>query len=101
MIPMLKTENIDFSIGRKEMRKAISLGTLEHTFTSSGNYVIEVEIQSGGQKLAEMSKEFPVLENVNIRVNRRVVPETITPSGNHRVKVIIELDGVDQNQSND
>ena len=98
---VLKTLNADFSVERKEIRKAVSLGTMEHTFTSSGNYLIEVEIQSGDRKLAEMSKEFPVLENVNIRVNRRVVPDKITPGGNHRVKVVIELDGVDQNQSND
>lgn len=98
---VLKTLNADFSVGRKEIRKAVSLGTMEHTFTSSGNYLIEVEIQSGDRKLAEMSKVFPVLENVNIRVNRRVVPDKITPGGNHRVKVVIELDGVDQNQSND
>lgn len=98
---VLKTLNADFSAGRKEIRKAVSLGTMEHTFTSSGNYLIEVEIQSGDRKLAEMSKVFPVLENVNIRVNRRVVPDKITPGGNHRVKVVIELDGVDQNQSND
>lgn len=98
---VLKTLNADFSVGRKEIRKAVSLGTMEHTFTSSGNYLIEVEIQSGDRKLAEMSKVFPVLENVNIRVNRRVVPDKITPGGNHRVKVVIELDGVDQKQSND
>lgn len=98
---VLKTLNADFSVERKEIRKAVSLGTMEHTFTSSGNYLIEVEIQSGDRKLAEMSKVFPVLENVNIRVNRRVVPDKITPGGNHRVKVVIELDGVDLNQNND
>ena len=67
----------------------------------SPSSLLESFDQSGEQQLAEMSKEFPVLEDVNIRVNRRVTPETITPEGNRRVKVIIELDGVDQNQSND
>ena len=96
---VLKTETVTFSVTRKEVRKEIDLGALEYTFTPSGNYQIEVEIQSNGTKMAEMSKEFPVLQTVNIKAVRRVIPETITPEGNRRVKVIIELDGVDQNQA--
>lgn len=96
---VLKTETVTFSVTRKEVRKEVDLGTLEYTFTPSGNYQIEVEIQSNGTKMAEISKEFPVLQTVNIKAVRQVIPETITPEGNRRVKVIIELDGVDQNQA--
>ena len=97
---VLKTENFAFTIKSTDLKKEVALGSIEHTFTPAGTYTIEVEIFDGGQSLALRSMDFPVLENVNITVKRRVEPSTITPEGNTRVKVIIDLEGTEQIQGN-
>ena len=97
---MLQTEDFAFTLKSTDLKKEVALGSIEHMFTPAGTYTVEVEIFDGNQSLAKRSIDFPVLENVNITVKRRVDPHTITPEGNTRVKVIIELEDTEQNQTN-
>lgn len=97
---VLQTEDFTFSIKSTDLKKEVALGSIEHTFTPAGTYTVEVEIFDGNQSLAKRSIGFPVLENVNITVKRRVEPPSITPEGNTRVKVIIDLEGTEQIQGN-
>ena len=97
---VLQTENFAFTLKSTDLKKEVALGSIEHTFTPAGTYTVDVEIFDGSQSIAQKSIDFPVLENVNITVKRRVEPSTITPEGNTRVKVIIDLEGTEQNQEN-
>ena len=97
---VLKTSLSEFTLKGDEVRKAVPLETVEYTFTPSGTYLIEIDIQKNGQSIATKTLDFPVLENVSINVKRMVVPNQITPTGNRRVKVIIELDGQENKQGN-
>ena len=97
---ILQTEDFTFTIKNTDLKKEVMLGGIEYTFTPAGTYTVEVEIFDGSQRLAQRSIDFPVLENVNITVKRRVEPSMITPEGNTLIKVVIDLEGTEQTQGN-
>lgn len=85
-----------FSLPLEIISTNIPLTTFMYTFSESGEYPINVTVYKDGEILANTSSILPVLSNIRIDLKRSVTPETILPEGNGKVKIIIELKGVEE-----
>jgi hypothetical protein len=73
----------------------IPLIVLNQTFTESGEYPLHAVVYNGGVMLSEVQAVFVVLPNMRIEPSRTVAPGVLLPTGTGKVKVIINLHGVD------
>lgn len=73
----------------------IPLTTFTYTFTESGEYPVDVVIYKGSAILEKINSIFPVFSNLRIEPNRSVTPQTIIPEGTGKVRITIELKGVE------
>lgn len=84
-----------FSMPLEVVSTNVSLTTFTHTFNESGEYYINVAVYKDGVVLSSISSTFPVLSNIRIEPSRSVTPATVLPDGSGKVRITIELKGVE------
>ena len=84
-----------FSMPLEVVSTNVSLTTFTHTFNESGEYYINVAVHKDGVVLSSISSIFPVLSNIRIEPSRSVTPATVLPNGSGKVRITIELKGVE------
>lgn len=84
-----------FSIPLAVISTNVSLATFTNTFNESGDYPINVVVYKDGAALSSISSIFPVLSNIRIEPSRSVTPATVLPDGSGKVRITIELKGVE------
>jgi len=78
------------------MALKLPLGALTYTFTEQGAYPIDVTIISGGETLATATGALVISPTVRVEPSTSLIPDTVLPDGDKRIKVRIELKGVQQ-----
>lgn len=73
----------------------VNLAEFTHTFTESGEYPIDVVVYKDGVTIDKTSSVCMVLSNIRLEPKWSVTPETLLPDGNGKVRVTIELKGVE------
>lgn len=86
------------SLNVDEKQKVVSLPAFSHMFNIVGDHSIELEVYHAGTRIAQKTAKFSVLEDVHVRVKRTITPQKITPDGDKKVKVNIEIEGMDHAQ---
>lgn len=77
------------------LSKKITLSTFTYNFTESGEYPIDVVIYNEGTIMANINSVFTVLSNIRIEPSKSVTPATVLPDGSGKVRITIELKGVE------
>jgi len=85
-----------FSLPLEVISTNITLTNFTYTFIESGEYPVNVIVYKDGEILTNTSSVLPVLSNIRIDLKKSVAPETILPEGNGKVKITIELKGVEE-----
>ena len=76
-----------------ETGKMITLAQFSYQFAEAGEHPVTVNIYSGVNLLATSSTRILVSPLVRIEPKKTLTPSTITPDGDKRIRIEIELEG--------
>ncbi len=97
--PKLKTVKqgeVTVTIAPEETTKTFTLDQFTHVFDQSGTYVIGIQVLDGPTPVALTIDTITVAPSIRVEASQGITPTTITPDKDHRVKIKIQLNGVQQ-----
>lgn len=74
----------------------VALGSFSHPFTESGAHPIEVQVLLNGNTLRTLTGVIASAPRVRIEPTLRVTPGMVLPDGDKRIRIEIQLEGVEQ-----
>lgn len=92
---VIQSGMVDFSVSRTESFKVVEVGSFTYTFNQSGQYPVKVSILSGGSVLSEITDAIHVAPSIRIEPAKGLSPTAVTPDGDKRIRINIQLKGVE------
>lgn len=92
---LIHTGNYHIVLAPEEYLKNISLETFTYTFTASGNHPLVVTINSGPLPATITGKAVSVAPGTRIDPSLNLLPGSVIPDGDKRIRINIQLKGVE------
>jgi hypothetical protein len=92
---ILNSGSVPVSLSLDIVTANIALTAFTYNFNETGVYPVDTVVYNNGNILATAGNKFTVLSNIRIEPSRSVSPQTVIPEGTGKVKITIELKGVE------
>lgn len=92
---VIQSDAVDFLVTRTESFKVVEVGSFTYTFSQSGQYPVKIRILSGGSVLSEITDAIHVAPSIRIEPAKGLSPTAVTPDGDKRIRINIQLKGVE------
>lgn len=92
---LIHTGNYHIVLAPEEYLKNISLETFTYTFTASGSHPLVVTINSGPPPATISGKTVSVAPGTRIDPSVNLLPGSVIPDGDKRIRINIQLKGVE------
>lgn len=91
----LRTDTITLTLTPEETNKSVTLADFSHEFTQSGEYPLEIQV-TGVQASSTNGLPISIAPGVRITPTEDIVPTIIVPDGDKRIRINIQLIGVQE-----
>ncbi len=92
----VKQGEVTVTIAPEETSKTFTLAQFAHVFDQSGTYAIGIEVLDGPTPVALNIDTITVAPSIRMEASQGITPSTVTPDKDQRVKIKIQLNGVQQ-----
>jgi prenyltransferase beta subunit len=93
---IINTGSMNITLLPNEANKMITLTQFIYQFAESGEHPVAVNIYMGADLLQTASTKIHVSPLVRIEPKKTLTPSTVTPDGDKRIRIEIELGGKEQ-----
>ncbi len=83
------------NIGITDVTKKFTIDNVQHTFAESGTYPLAVYVVSGAEPAQLEAIPISVAPSTRLEATQDITPNVVTPDGDKRITVNIQLRGVD------
>jgi prenyltransferase beta subunit len=93
---IINTGNMNITLSPNEANKLITLTQFIYQFQEAGEHPVTVNIYRGAELLQTASTKIHVSPLVRIEPKKTLTPSTVAPDGDKRIRIEIELEGVEK-----
>ena len=93
---MIKSGVVSLQIAPDEQQKSVVIDNFVHTFDKSGIYTIELQYKTGVVASQVLTGLISVAPNERIELDQHILPSSVIPDGDKRIRIGIEIKGVQQ-----
>ena len=95
---LIKEESGEIVLQPNDLQGAVILGPFTQHFTASGVYPVRLSATGTGTELpqAVVDGEVQVAPGIRVEAQQTVTPKIVTPDGDKRIRIQLQLKGVEQ-----
>ncbi len=93
---IIKSGAVSLQITPSEKQKSFVIDDFIHTFEKSGSYTIELQHRTGTVASQILAGSISVAPNTRVELNQNILPSSIIPDGDKRIRIGVGIIGVQQ-----
>lgn len=93
---VLKEEEGSITLQPNDMLGSVTLGAFVHRFTAAGVYPVVLSATEDPAPQVIANGEVQVAPGIRVGVTQKITPTSVTPDGDKRIRIHLELKGVEQ-----
>ncbi len=93
---VLNEREATLALQPNEILGGLVVGPFPQHFSAAGVYPVEISWSSGAQPAALVNGQIEVAPGTRVEMQQQVAPTVVTPDGDKRIKIQLQLKGVEQ-----